>query len=57
MNRKLISQGALKYNANFFKHFAPKICAVVKADAYGHGAQDVAKILCDEVDYFAVSSQ
>lgn len=57
MNRKLISQGALKYNANFFKHFSPKICAVVKADAYGHGAQDVAKILCGEVDYFAVSSQ
>lgn len=57
MNRKLISQSALKFNANFFKHFSPKICAVVKADAYGHGAQDVAKILCDEVDYFAVSSQ
>lgn len=56
MNRKLISQSALVFNANFFKRFSPKICAVVKADAYGHGAKDVAKILYRYVNFFAVSS-
>lgn len=56
MNRKLISQSALVFNANFFKRFAPKVCAVVKADAYGHGAKDVARLLFKHVDFFAVSS-
>ncbi len=32
-----------------------KICAVVKADAYGHGAVRVARLLEQEVDYFAVA--
>lgn len=56
MNRKLISQSALVFNANFFKRFSPKVCAVIKANAYGHGAKDVARILYKHVDYFAVSS-
>jgi alanine racemase len=34
-----------------------KFCAVVKANAYGHGAAEVAEILKDEaVDYFAVAN-
>ncbi len=56
MNRKLISQDALLYNANFFKRYAPKVCAVVKANAYGHGAQEVVKTLLGCVDFFGVSS-
>ena len=32
-----------------------RICAVVKADAYGHGAVRVAKLLEEETDYFAVA--
>lgn len=33
-----------------------KICAVVKADAYGHGVMEIARTLSDEgVDYFAVA--
>ena len=33
-----------------------KICAVVKADAYGHGSVYVAKYIQHKVDYFAVST-
>lgn len=32
-----------------------KIMAVVKADAYGHGSVEVAKLLSEMVDYFAVA--
>jgi len=33
-----------------------KICAVVKADAYGHGVIEIARLLSDEgVDYFGVA--
>ena len=32
------------------------ICAVVKADGYGHGAVTVAELLADKVDFFAVAS-
>lgn len=34
-----------------------KFCAVIKADAYGLGAQKVCKEIDDLVDYFAVSSE
>ncbi|MBP5292007.1 MAG: alanine racemase [Lachnospiraceae bacterium] len=33
-----------------------KVCAVVKADAYGHGATAVARYLKDRVDFFAVAT-
>lgn len=33
-----------------------KKCAVIKADAYGHGAVKVATLLKDKADYFAVAS-
>ena len=33
-----------------------KICAVVKANAYGHGAKRVCRAIYDEVDYFAVAT-
>lgn len=31
-------------------------CAIVKADAYGHGAVTIAELLSDKVDFFAVAS-
>lgn len=34
---------------------SPKIMAVVKADAYGHGSTEVADALRDQVDWFAVN--
>lgn len=33
-----------------------KVMAVVKADAYGHGSVEVAKLLKNKVDYFAVAT-
>ena len=33
-----------------------KVCAVVKADAYGHGAVAVSRYLKDRVDFFAVAT-
>lgn len=48
MNKKWLDSEALISNANFFKGYAPKICAVVKAEAYGHGMAQVAKILQGE---------
>ena len=39
------------------KHIRPetKLLAVIKADAYGHGAVAVAKELLDLADYYAVA--
>lgn len=56
MNRKILNKDALVFNANFFKGYAPKVCAVVKANAYGHGIKEVALTLKGRVDMFAVSS-
>lgn len=56
MNKKWLDSEALISNANFFKGYAPKICAVVKAEAYGHGMAQVAKILQGEVDFFGVAN-
>lgn len=57
MNRKVLSKNSLLYNANFFKSYASKICAVVKADAYGHGVIEVVKILINSVDFFGVANE
>ena len=54
-----IDINAIFHNLNELKNCAPegtKICAVVKADGYGHGAVTVAEILSDHVDFFAVAS-
>lgn len=45
----------LRENANKIRHFAPLI-AVVKADAYGHGAVTVAKSIEDIAASFAVAT-
>lgn len=47
---------AIKRNAEAFKrHTGVKLCAVVKANAYGHGAEEVANALSGVADCFAVS--
>lgn len=52
-----ISLGQLQKNTQFFKeHTTAKLCGVVKADAYGHGATDIAQFLEPLVDYFAVAT-
>src|SRR5215207_3724918 len=48
--RVLISREALLHNVGVFRRSLPagtKLCAMIKADAYGHGAQLVADALCN----------
>ncbi len=55
-----IDQGALRRNARAFKNLLgprQRLCCVVKADAYGHGAVPCAKIMhATGTDMFAVST-
>lgn len=51
--RLLISRSALRHNARLIRRYlAPstRICAMVKADAYGHGAPIVVDALCNFAD-------
>ena len=54
--RALIRLGALKHNLDVLRAAAPgaKVMAVIKANAYGHGMQTVARTL-DGADSFAVA--
>lgn len=45
------------YNTKVFRRRAEKLCAVVKADAYGHGAVEVASAIEKYVDMFAVATE
>lgn len=56
-NRAVIRLDAVRANAQFFSARAhgAKLCAVVKADAYGHGAPAVAAALSGIADMFAVA--
>lgn len=54
-----ISQANLQHNIRSIKKLLPngvKVAASIKANAYGHGQNEVAKILNKEVDYFQVNS-
>ena len=54
--RANIHLGNIRYNANLFATLTKrKICAVVKANAYGHGAEEVVNALEGIVDFFAVA--
>ena len=58
LNKAVINIDNLRYNARRIKSLLKrdvKFCAVVKADAYGHGAVQVANALYDIVDVFAVA--
>ena len=57
-NKFIIDVKALKYNAKKIKEElvkGVKLCAVVKANAYGHGSKIVAKNLENLCDFFAVA--
>lgn len=52
-----INRANLLHNARFFKEKSNKqLIAVIKSNAYGHGMLEVAKILNEEADVFAVDS-
>ena len=57
LNKAIVSLGAIKQNAIKVKSklSSVKLCAVVKADAYGHGAEMVASSLYKIADCFAVA--
>ncbi len=53
-----IDKNAVLHNLNFFKNrLKPetKVCGVVKAISYGSDAVEIAKIIENQVDYFAVA--
>ncbi len=52
-----ISAGALRHNIAFFRRLAPsaRLIAVVKANAYGHGMELVARTIEPWVDMFGVA--
>lgn len=53
-----IDLDAIRVNHRLLKSYLPpdvKTAAVIKADAYGHGALRVARLLENEADYFAVA--
>lgn len=54
MNKKIIDFEALESNLERYK--SKKICAMVKANAYGHGVKEITNFLEDKVEYFGVSS-
>ncbi len=56
-NIAVVNSRKLLNNIEIIKNVArcDKICAVVKADAYGHGAVGIASIAEPYVDYFAVA--
>ena len=58
LNKAYVDLGAIRKNALSVKKILPaatKLCAVVKADAYGHGAVMVASALHPVTDCFAVA--
>ena len=53
-----IDLDAVRYNVETVKALNPedrKVCLVIKADAYGHGAVTLAKEMADLADYYAVA--
>ena len=52
----ILSKDNLLHNINVIKERvgSARIISMVKANAYGHGAKDVAYILRDHTDMFAV---
>ncbi len=57
MLKVVVNLCAIKKNLSYIKSVCrSKICAVVKANAYGHGLVKVAKQVKNEVDFFAVAT-
>ena len=58
-NDYILDIGQLHRNVNNIKSIIGcdvKFCAVVKADAYGVGMREVAEVICDHIDAFAVAN-
>ena len=55
---RIVDVDALLHNIKLLKNLKPskKICAMIKADAYGHGIINIAKILDGHVDYLGVAT-
>lgn len=54
----ILSRENLLYNLNQFRKITDKkICLMIKANAYGHGLEEVVNVLGDYVDYFGVANQ
>ena len=54
--RAEIHLGNIRRNVEYFSALTKTpLCAVVKANAYGHGAEEVAAAISDLVDFFAVA--
>ncbi|ODN42590.1 alanine racemase [Piscirickettsia litoralis] len=53
-----LSRDALLHNLNHIRSHAPgcQVVGVVKANAYGHGLEDAAKVLAPYVDYLGVAA-
>lgn len=56
--RALIGRQSLRHNLSLIRHHAgdAKIMAVVKSNAYGHGAAEVCAAIAERVDGFAVAT-
>ncbi len=53
-----IDTKALRFNLDeIMKKVKVPICAVVKADAYNHGAVEISRLIKDKVDSFAVANE
>ena len=58
-SKYIIHKDNLEYNVSLIKRLLKnkvKLCAVVKADAYGIGVDNVCPVIGDYVDYYAVSN-
>ena len=57
MNKMILNLQNLYFNLRHIKSKTNrKICAVVKANAYGHGMQEIVKALSNKVDFFACAN-
>lgn len=55
INKKIIKKENLFHNLSMYLN--KKVCAMIKADAYGHGLSTIVKLLNDKVDYFGVANE
>lgn len=56
-NVKLIFRDNLTRNLKNIKKCNKNICAMIKADAYGHGMDNIIKIIKNEVSFFGVANE
>lgn len=56
MNTKIINRANLLHNLDYCKSKFANICAMVKADAYGHGAKFVVNTIKNKVQFFGVAN-